>query len=251
MEKQATLDRHARKGMVLFALCLAALIINIDVTIVNVALPTLVRELGATTTSLQWVVDAYTLVFAALILAAGSLSDRVGRKGVLLLGLAVFGASSLAGAFATTPVSMLSSVFNTRAARATLAATGERCDVLLDRLQLTPYREWRAAELSYGGQRRLGVAIALAASPELLMLDEPVAGLNPEEAAEFGRLIREVHETEGVAVLLVEHHMRLVMGLCHRIVVLDHGELIAEGVPLEIRANRKVIEAYLGSEEVG
>jgi EmrB/QacA subfamily drug resistance transporter len=103
MEKQATLDRHARKGMVLFALCLAALIINIDVTIVNVALPTLVRELGATTTSLQWVVDAYTLVFAALILAAGSLSDRVGRKGVLLLGLAVFGASSLAGAFATTP----------------------------------------------------------------------------------------------------------------------------------------------------
>jgi branched-chain amino acid transport system ATP-binding protein len=155
------------------------------------------------------------------------------------------------GAFATTPVSMLSSVFNTRAARATLAAAGERCDLLLDRLQLTPYRESRAGELSYGGQRRLGVAIALAASPELLMLDEPVAGLNPDEAAEFGRLIREIHETEGVAVLLVEHHMRLVMGLCHRIVVLDHGELIAEGVPAEIRANRKVIEAYLGSEEVG
>src|SRR4051812_8493290 len=92
-----------RKGLVLLALCAAALIINIDVTIVNVALPSLVRELGATTTSLQWVVDAYTLVFAALILAAGSLSDRVGRKGVLLLGLAVFGAGSLAGAFASTP----------------------------------------------------------------------------------------------------------------------------------------------------
>jgi EmrB/QacA subfamily drug resistance transporter len=80
---------------------LAALIINIDVTIVNVALPSLVRELGATTTSLQWVVDAYTLVFAALILAAGSTSDRVGRKGFLLLGLGVFGAGSLAGSFAT------------------------------------------------------------------------------------------------------------------------------------------------------
>ena len=90
-----------RKGPILLALCLAALIINIDVTIVNVALPSLVRELGATTTSLQWVVDAYTLVFAALILAAGSLSDRVGRKGVLLLGLAVFGAGSLAGSLAT------------------------------------------------------------------------------------------------------------------------------------------------------
>jgi EmrB/QacA subfamily drug resistance transporter len=91
----------ARKGPILAALCLAALVINIDVTIVNVALPSLVRELGATTTSLQWVVDAYTLVFAALILAAGSLSDRVGRKGMLLLGLGVFGAGSLAGSLAT------------------------------------------------------------------------------------------------------------------------------------------------------
>src|SRR6516162_7914243 len=91
------------KGWILFALCLAALIINIDVTIVNVALPSLVRELGATTTSLQWVVDAYTLVFASLILAAGSLSDRVGRKGVLLAGLGVFGAASLAGAFGQSP----------------------------------------------------------------------------------------------------------------------------------------------------
>src|SRR5256885_8657556 len=88
-------------GLTLLALCLAALIINIDVTIVNVALPSLVRELGATTTSLQWVVDAYTLVFAALILAAGSLSDRFGRKGVLLLGLGVFAAGSIAGSLAT------------------------------------------------------------------------------------------------------------------------------------------------------
>src|SRR3989442_10359497 len=84
-------------------LCLAALIINIDVTIVNVALPSLVRQLGATTTSLQWVVDAYNLVFAALILAAGSLSDRIGRKGVLLAGLGVFAAGSLAGSFCRTP----------------------------------------------------------------------------------------------------------------------------------------------------
>src|SRR5437667_12806435 len=88
-----------RKGFILAALCLAALIINIDVTIVNVALPSLVRELGATTTKLQWVVDAYTLVFAALILAAGSLSDRVGRKGILLAGLGVFATASLVGSF--------------------------------------------------------------------------------------------------------------------------------------------------------
>src|SRR5438874_9114967 len=94
--------KSTRKGLVLLALCAAALIINIDVTIVNVALPSLVRELGATTTNLQWVVDAYTLVFAALILAAGSLGDRVGRKGTLLAGLGVFAAGSLAGSLATT-----------------------------------------------------------------------------------------------------------------------------------------------------
>jgi EmrB/QacA subfamily drug resistance transporter len=96
-----------RRGLVLLALCSAALIINIDVTIVNVALPSLVRELGATTTNLQWIVDAYTLVFAALILAAGSVSDRVGRKGVLLLGLAVFGVGSMAGALADTPAQLI------------------------------------------------------------------------------------------------------------------------------------------------
>jgi EmrB/QacA subfamily drug resistance transporter len=91
------------RGLILVTLCLAALIINLDTTIVNVALPSLVRQIGATTTDLQWVVDAYNLVFAALILAAGSLSDRLGRKGMLLAGLGVFGASSLAGSFATSP----------------------------------------------------------------------------------------------------------------------------------------------------
>src|SRR5947199_4396285 len=90
------------KSAILLTLCLAALIINVDVTIVNVALPSLVRELGATTSNLQWIVDAYTLVFAALILAAGSLSDRIGRKGILLTGLGVFALGSLAGSLRTT-----------------------------------------------------------------------------------------------------------------------------------------------------
>jgi EmrB/QacA subfamily drug resistance transporter len=90
-----------RQGLILAGLCLAAYIISLDITIVNVALPTLVRQLGASTTDLQWVVDAYNLVFAALVLVAGSLSDRLGRKGMLLAGLGIFGAASLAGSLAT------------------------------------------------------------------------------------------------------------------------------------------------------
>src|SRR5207245_10763661 len=91
------------KPMILAALLLAAFAINLDTTMVNVALPSLVRELHATTTQLQWVVDAYNLVFAALLLTFGSLSDRFGRKGMLLAGLAVVGAASLAGGFTTSP----------------------------------------------------------------------------------------------------------------------------------------------------
>src|SRR5882757_4811076 len=101
------------RGLILVALSLAAFIINLDTTIVNVALPTLVRQLGATTTDLQWVVDAYNLVFAALVLAAGSLSDRLGRKGTLLTGLAIFAAASLAGSLCT-------SVYQIVAARAVM-----------------------------------------------------------------------------------------------------------------------------------
>src|SRR5262244_1840238 len=95
------------KPMILTALLLAAFAINLDVTLVNVALPTLVRELNATTSQLQWVVDAYNLVFAALLLTSGALSDRAGRKGMLLAGLAVFGTASVVGGFTTSPAQLI------------------------------------------------------------------------------------------------------------------------------------------------
>src|SRR5256885_13288023 len=95
------------KPMILAALLLAAFLVNLDTTLVNVALPAMVRQLHATTTQLQWVVDAYNLVFAALLLTFGSLSDRFGRKGMLLAGLAVAGAASLAGGVATRPAPLL------------------------------------------------------------------------------------------------------------------------------------------------
>jgi len=106
---RTTVHDRADKRAILVALCLGALIINVDVTIVNVTLPSLVRELHAATATLQWVVDAYTLVFASLILAAGSLSDRLGRKGLLLAGLAVFAAGSLAGALSHTSGELIAS----------------------------------------------------------------------------------------------------------------------------------------------
>lgn len=107
-----------------------------------------------------------------------------------------------------------------------------------------------ASNLPYGEQRRLEIARALATRPKLLILDEPAAGMNPQETKELMDLIRQIHQDSELTILLIEHDMSLVMGLCERIYVLDYGRIIAEGVPGEIRNNPQVIEAYLG-EEVG
>ena len=105
--------------------------------------------------------------------------------------------------------------------------------------------------LSYGDQRRLEVARALATQPKLLLLDEPTAGMNPQETADFTGFVGVLRAEHGLSVLLIEHDMRVVMGVSDRVTVLDYGEKIAEGTPQEIQRNERVIEAYLGASAVG
>jgi branched-chain amino acid transport system ATP-binding protein len=117
---------------------------------------------------------------------------------------------------------------------------------LLDSVGLLENENDNAVSLPYGKQRRLEIARALATQPKLLLLDEPAAGMNPQESRDLMDFILSVREKYNIAVLLIEHHMQVVMGICERLYVLEYGVTIAEGTPHEIQKNKKVIDAYLG-----
>ena len=145
-------------------------------------------------------------------------------------------------------VMLFGAVAHTPAARQTQRKAEERALETLEFMGLADLKDELAINLPHGHQRALGVAIGLATEPKLLLLDEPVTGMNPTEKQDMVNLIRQISD-RGITVMLVEHDMRTVMGVCEKISVLDFGKKIAEGSPEEILHNQQVIEAYLGAEE--
>ena len=155
----------------------------------------------------------------------------------------------MVGRHVRTRAGVFSAILRTRAERAEEAGIRRRADELLHYVGIADRSNDLARQLSYGDQRRLEIARALATDPKLLALDEPAAGMNATETASLRGLIEGLRK-DGLTVLLIEHDVKLVMGLCDRVAVLDYGEKIAEDVPDAVRANPKVIEAYLGASAV-
>ena len=153
----------------------------------------------------------------------------------------------LVGRYAHTSAPLWKIVLRTPDYQAQERAALERARELLEFVHLGPSANAWARSLPYGLQRRLEVARALATDPKVLLLDEPGAGMNPQEILEMIDLVRRIAAT-GVAVVVIEHHMKLVMEISDRILVLDHGEPIAEGAPSEVRNDARVLEAYLGKD---
>lgn len=146
-------------------------------------------------------------------------------------------------------VSAFDAIFNFKKLKSKTLSQEEENNKILNRLGLIDFLEELPANLPYGHQKALGIALALASKPTLLLLDEPVAGMNPEETIRMMKILQDLRN-EGITLLLVEHDMKMVMGICDRLVVISFGSKLTEGKPEEVKNDPVVIKAYLGSKKI-
>ena len=145
--------------------------------------------------------------------------------------------------------SLMDGILRTRKCRKQEEEMQKYCNTLLKEVGLYEMRDQRANNLPYGMQRRLEIARALAVRPQIILLDEPAAGMNEEESAQLSEFIRTIRDTKEITVVIIDHHMDVIMSICDKISVLNFGTLLAAGKPWEIQNNPEVISAYLGVEE--